>query len=153
MHPNNHVEVFGGLKSQRKIVEQVVEHCVDQLIPRVRTLWVEVTLDRLEEKENVVGYCSHLEHNYYWLEIDKDQPIYGLILTTCHEMVHVKQGVRKELTHNKSGQKQLWKGLETGRKEPWEREAWELQPKLAHSFIKNTLKTSIKSIKSLDKRF
>ena len=153
MHPNNHVEVFGGLKGQRKIIEQVVEHCVDQLIPRVRTLWIEVTLDRLEKRENVVGYCSHMDHNYYWLEIDKDQKLYDLILTTCHEMVHVKQGVRKELTHNKSGQKQLWKGQETGRKEPWEREAWELQPKLAHSFIKNTLKTSIKSVKSLDKRF
>ena len=51
------------------------------------------------------------------------------------------------------GQKQLWKGVDPGRKQPWETEAWELQPKLAHSFIKNTLKTSIKSIKELDKRF
>ena len=71
MHPANHVEISGGLKDQRLLVNDVIEHCVDNLIPRVRTLWIEVLLDNYEESDNVYGFCSHLERNQFLVELDK----------------------------------------------------------------------------------
>ena len=53
MHPANHVEISGGLKDQRVLVNDVIEHCVDSLIPRVRTLSIEVVLDNYEKTDNV----------------------------------------------------------------------------------------------------
>jgi hypothetical protein len=98
-----------------------------------------------------MGYCYQADHNYYTLELDKFQKVYDLLLTICHEMVHVKQGVRRELTERHL--KQYWKGIQHSdrRNEPWEREAWDMQKKLAHSFIKGT-GNSVKYVKSVDKR-
>ena len=38
-----------------------------------------------------------------------------------------------------------------GPKQPWEREAWDMQKTLAHSFIRNTGNT-VQNVKSVDKR-
>ena len=132
MHPANHVEISGGLKDQRLLVNDVIEHCVDNLIPRVRTLWIEVLLDNYEESDNVYGFCSHLERNQFLVELDKQQNIYNLILTTCHEMAHVKQGVRGE--------------------DMSETDAWKLQCKLAHAYIKDKMGMKIKDLKLIETR-
>ena len=156
MHPGNTIKVSGGLTKQREIVEDVVTHCIDTLLPRHRTLWIEVDFRNLE-KDNVLGYCYQTDHHIYSIELDKFQKVYDLILTACHEMVHVKQCLRKELTE--SHLKQFWKGVEhrdrdansMGPKQPWEREAWDMQKTLAHSFIRNTGNT-VQNVKSVDKR-
>ena len=150
MHPGNTIKVSGGLAKQREIAEDVTAHCIDQLLPRHRTLWIEVEFRNLN-KDDVLGYCYQTDHNFYTLELDKYQKIYDLLLTTCHEMVHVKQGVRKELTEKHL--KQYWKGIQHSdrRNEPWEKEAWRMQKELAHSYIKST-GNSVKYVKSVEKR-
>ena len=156
MHPGNTIKVSGGLAKQREIAEDVTAHCIDQLLPRHRTLWIEVEFRNLN-KDDVLGYCYQTDHNFYTLELDKFQKVYDLIITTCHEMVHVKQGVRKELTE--SHLRQFWKGVEHrgmdnnayGPKQPWEREAWDMQEELAHSFIRGS-GNSVRYVKSVEKR-
>ena len=151
MHPGNTIQVSGGLNKQRTFVEDVITHCLDKLLPLHRTLWIEVDLKDLK-RENVYGYCYPTDHHLYNLEIDKFQKLYDLILTTCHEMVHVKQGVRKELTERHL--KQFWKGVEaTGwRTEPWETEAFNLQTELAHTYIREKLGHFVKDIKLVEER-
>jgi len=157
MHPGNTIKVSGGLAKQRVIAEHVAAHCITTLLPRHRSLWIEIDFRNLSE-DNVLGYCYQNDHNFYTLEIDKIQKVYDLILTTCHEMVHVKQGVRGELTEKHL--RQFWKGKEhrdtnsnssMGPKQPWEREAWDMQEELAHSFIRDTGNT-VRRVKSVEKR-
>jgi len=157
MHPGNTIKVSGGLAKQRELAYCVATHCIEQLLPRHRTLWIEIDFRDLD-KNNVLGYCYKTDHNYYTLELDKYQNVYDLIVTTCHEMVHVKQGVREELTERHLVQ--FWKGEEHkdrdpnayGPKQPWEREAWKMQKVLAHSFIKEYTEHTISYIKSMEER-
>jgi len=157
MHPGNTIVVSGGLAKQREIADGVITHCIEQLLPRHRTLWIEVEFKDLDT-DQVLGYCYKTDHNFYTIELDKYQKVYDLITTACHEMVHVKQGVRGELT-----EKHLaiyWKGKAAagdyadnhlGPKVPWEREAWDMQEILAHGFIRNT-GNRVKNVKSVEER-
>jgi hypothetical protein len=157
MHPGNTIKVCGGLAKQREIVVGVITHCIEQLLPRHRTLWIEAEFKDLS-KDDVLGYCYQTDHNMYTLELEKYQIVYDLITTACHEMVHVKQGVRGELTEKHL--RQYWKGeavksvLTTnhlGPKAPWEREAWDKQHPLAHSYIRNT-GNRVKAVKAVEER-
>lgn len=148
MHPANVVNVSGGTKTQRELAYKLVEHCIDEMLPRHRTLWIEVDLKKIPEVDKVVGYCQDDGDNQFTIEIDKTQNAYDFMLTIAHEMVHVKQSVRRQLTERNL--KHFWYGKEHSdrRNEPWEIEAWKLQKPLTHSYIKQGKRT-IKYIKSL----
>ena len=148
MHPANVVNVSGGTKTQRELAYKLVEHCIDEMLPRHRTLWIEVDLKKIPEVDKVVGYCQDDGDNQFTIEIDKTQNAYDFMLTIAHEMVHVKQSVRRQLTERNL--KHFWYGKEHSdrRNEPWEIEAWKLQKPLTHSYIKQGKRT-IRYIKSL----
>jgi len=157
MHPGNTIKVCGGLAKQREIAVGVITHCIEQLLPRHRTLWIEAEFKDLS-KDEVLGYCYQTDHNFYTLELEKYQIVYDLITTTCHEMVHVKQGVRGELRERNL--QQYWKGeaIKTvmtynhlGPKVPWEREAWDKQYPLAHGYIRST-GNRVKNVKLVEDR-
>jgi hypothetical protein len=118
------------------------------MLPRHRTLWIEVDLKKIPEVDKVVGYCQDDGDNQFTIEIDKTQNAYDFMLTIAHEMVHVKQSVRRQLTERNL--KHFWYGKEHSdrRNEPWEIEAWKLQKPLTHSYIKQGKRT-IRYIKSL----
>ena len=97
MHPGNTFQITGGFKGQRERVLDVMTFCVDELLPKYRTLDIYIELGDFEAKENVMGQCLHVTGNEFQIDIDSKQNLYNLILTTCHEMVHVKQYSRKEL--------------------------------------------------------
>ena len=120
--------------------------------PKYRTLDIYIELGDFEAKENVMGQCLHVTGNEFQIDIDSKQNLYNLILTTCHEMVHVKQYSRKELKEDFP--KTLWfnKEYSDGRCYPWELEAWKMQKILAHKYIKQQKLGTIKVLKSLDKR-
>ena len=126
--------------------------CVDELLPKYRTLDIYIELGDFEAKENVMGQCLHVTGNEFQIDIDSKQNLYNLILTTCHEMVHVKQYSRKELKEDFP--RTLWfnKEYSDGRCYPWELEAWKMQKTLAHKYIKQQKLGTIKVLKSLDKR-
>jgi len=152
MLATNCIEVTGGYQGQRNRVESVATFCIDQLLPKHRTLEIDFHLGNYEQTENIMGSCLHVYGNEFQIAIDNKQKLYDLILTVCHEMVHVKQYTRKELTEQYP--QSFWHGKEytDGRCYPWELEAWDMQKPLAHKYIKQHMNSSIKDIKMLDRR-
>ena len=152
MHPGNLIHVTGGFEAQRQRVFDVMTFCVDELLPKHRTLDIYTQLGNYEATENVMGQCLHVHGNEFQIDIDSKQKLYDLIVTTCHEMVHVKQYARKELKEDFP--RTLWfnKEYSDGRCYPWELEAWKMQKTLAHKYIKQQKLGTIKVLKSLDKR-
>tara|TARA_Y100000033_G_C2705235_1_gene90590 strand:+ start:154 stop:615 length:462 start_codon:yes stop_codon:yes gene_type:complete len=152
MIATNLIGITGGFQGQRERVLDVITFCIDEMMPRKRTLDIEVKLWNCEKHERALGQCLYHGDNIFEIDIDNKQKLYDLILTTCHEMVHVKQYTRKELTEQYP--RSFWYGKEytDGRCYPWELEAWEMQKPLAHKYIKQHMNGAIKHIKMLDRR-
>lgn len=125
------VDVTGSNKTKRDIAYNVVHYMIKHLMPRLRNLEVEVKFSKMTD--DAVGYCMQLDNNrQYQIEISKDLNIKDLVMTVCHEMVHVKQYVRNEM---REGQ-MVWKKKEIAKDTkyydlPWEKEAYAMQAKLA----------------------
>ena len=93
----NLVAVEGGNKTQREICEKVVHYMIGKLMPRMRTLDIEVQLKNLTG--DAVGFCMMEENNrQFTIEADRKLGIKDLVTTICHEMIHVKQYARKRWT-------------------------------------------------------
>lgn len=126
----NVVEVIGGKAKEREIVKNTIHWCIQKLLPRVRTLEIEVELTKC----NAYGYvlCTD-NHKSFEIEIRKGMKLYDIISTVCHEMVHVKQYYRKELAH--AGKEHTWKRKSYSdlsyADQPWEKEAFKLEEGLA----------------------
>lgn len=89
------IEVTGGTKAQRTYVESLARFCVETLMPRMRSLEIDI---KLCKPKSALGYCLELDtKREFELEIDKTQPMRKLLETVAHEMVHVKQFARREL--------------------------------------------------------
>jgi hypothetical protein len=124
----NYIEVKGGSKKEREIVQATVSWCIRKLMPRVRTLDIEVALTKC----NAYGYCLNTDNNKtFELEIRKGMSLYNLISTVCHEMVHVKQYYRKEMDHNYRWKSRKISSDTAYTDQPWEKEAFKLEEKLA----------------------
>jgi len=114
------VDTIGGNKKQRKLVNDVAYWCINKLMPRMKKLDIEIQINNL--KDNAVGYCMMQDDNRtYEIEVDKKLDIEEMIVTVCHEMVHVKQYARNELGINDKNDDQNYFDL------PYEKEAYELQ--------------------------
>ena len=130
------VEVTGGNRTQRQVAENVVYYMIKKLMPRLRNIEIEVKLKKLTD-DDAVGYCMMLDHRRdYLIEVSKDLTIKDFVMTLCHEMVHVKQYVRKEMDDWNGVAVARWKGgtvlPNTSYYDlPWEKEAYRLQAKLA----------------------
>jgi len=127
----NIVEATGGNKFQRAIAEKVVYEMIHALMPRMRTLEIEVQIKKLTG--DAVGWCMMEDTNReFTIEVSKDLTLKDFVTTVCHEMVHVKQYARKEI----DGYGEKWKGRKITPKTdyydlPWEKEAYRMQDKLA----------------------
>ena len=114
------IDTIGGNEKQRKLVTDVAYWCVNRLMPRMKKLEIEIQINNL--KDNAVGYCMMQDDNRtYEIEVDKKLDIEEMIVTVCHEMVHVKQYARNELGINDKNDGQNYFDL------PYEKEAYELQ--------------------------
>ena len=116
------VEVIGGSNSQKNHVAKMVEFCVKTLMPRMN---LDITVN-LCKPTGAMGYCLEGDDNRtFELEIDKTQSLRALLETVAHEMVHVKQYARREL----SPVKEIWMGKTYNPEKvsywdlPWEIEA------------------------------
>ena len=114
------VDTIGGNKKQRELVNDVAYWCVNKLMPRMKKLDIEIQINNL--KDNAVGYCMMQDDNRtYEIEVDKKLDIEEMIVTVCHEIVHVKQYARNELGINDKNDGQNYFDL------PYEKEAYKLQ--------------------------
>jgi hypothetical protein len=129
----NQVSVTGGKKFERDIVEQTVAFCIRKMMPRLRTLDIEIKVKKLKD---AMGYCMMGDTNRdFELEIKSGMGMYDLISTVCHEMVHVKQYARKEIWLDRD-YNQRWKRSRVSSNTeymdlPWEKEAFRQERALA----------------------
>lgn len=117
------ITVTGGKPKQRRYVESMVQFCIDTLMPRMRTLEIEV---KLCSPKGAMGYCLELDTNReFEIEVDRTLSYRKMLETVAHEMVHVKQYARRELHPSK----EAWLGKTINPKKvsywdlPWEIEA------------------------------
>ena len=111
----------------------------------VNNIYLDIKLTKgLKKKEKAYGFCHIVDDNLnkpreFMIELDASMK-YGFdqILTwLAHEMVHLKQFVRKELWDYETGRVQ-WKSRTYGRlnhdDQPWEKEAYRLEGILYDEF-------------------
>ena len=110
-----------------------------------KNIYLDIKLTKdLKKKEKAYGYCHIIDDSLsrpreFMIELDASMKYsFDQILTwLAHEMVHLKQFVRKELCDYESGRVQ-WKTRSFGRvhydDQPWEKEAYRLETKLYEEF-------------------
>ena len=131
------IVISGGRAKQRQIVNRAAKFAWNYLMPRVKKCEVEITLKKLKD---VQGYCLDCDDNRFELEIDSRLKGDDLLTCVFHEMVHVKQGVRKELK-DVSYLEKRWKGevylnVEYSYDHPWEEEAYRLQEVILDAYVR-----------------
>jgi hypothetical protein len=115
------------------LIESVVQYAKDQLMPNVRKLYIDVdVIDNFYNEEGIKGEVITEDDRYFTIAIEPDQDIKEFITTLLHEMVHVKQYVKKELKDS------YWKGEYFNgpyTDAPWEIDAYELEQTLLEGFL------------------
>jgi len=138
----NIIGTWGGTKKQRELAYEVVNHCINVMMPRMRTL--EVCIDLISDgMEHADGFCLARTNREFEVLIDKRLKGDDFITAITHEMVHVKQHARGELKDTNILALKKWKGddyiamystVDEYMELPWEAEAYDLQEKLLESF-------------------
>ena len=143
-----HIEATGGLKKDRELAEDVMWFCMDILMPRMRTLCIDLEFTKTLE-DGAMGF-THLGDDDKDMIIQIDHRLSRiegrdkLIETVAHEMVHVWQMATGRLKDKfRGGYKQLWK-CKDGKyrnynktsydRQPWETQAYALEGKLAELY-------------------
>ena len=112
--------VEGGTRKQRQLTYDLVQFAWKTLMPRIRKCEVNVKIKKVVAYE---GTCLDTDNRVYEIEVDKKLTGDDFITTIFHEMVHVKQYVRKELFSECN----FYADRDEYLKLPWEIEAYKLQ--------------------------
>jgi hypothetical protein len=156
----NLVTVRGGSKAMRGLTEKVAYWCIGELMPRYRTLDIDILLTKTFEEGAWAWVHGGETDREFFMEIDKRIGLFKngkkkkcgrelIIETICHEMVHVMQTATGRMIDRvypkKEGYRKLWKNLRTGRyvdysktpysKLPWERQAYRMQRELTKKYL------------------
>ncbi len=133
------VQIIGRVKQAEK-VQWMCEHILCSLMPRT-TRRVDVNVHFVTECDNSVGGDCYGDHEEVFISIARESRGYKYsfneqMLTLCHELVHAKQFIKKELS-NTGG---VWKGVDMSlikgiENMPWEQEAFQLETKLYDKYI------------------
>jgi len=91
----NTITIEGGNASQKDKVFSLTQFCIKKLMPRMRSLDINIKLTRLGKEAN--GYCLRQTDREFELEIDSRLTLRTMLETVAHEMVHVKQYARREM--------------------------------------------------------
>jgi len=138
------IYIEGGTKRQRDIADKVISFCLKRLMPRARSINVELTLRSMSD----LGGCWLIDnHRSFGIEVNSESKTKEFIISLIHEMVHAKQYYTQELcevlTMNSNGSmviKTLWKGKDCTNLEyrdlPHELEAYHMQDNLYKEYKK-----------------
>ena len=139
----NYISARNGNKVQNAVARSVAQHCIDKLMPRMRTLDISILFKKIPAQENTIGTCLMQDNNRtFEIEIQKGLSFDEIVKTVCHEMVHVKQYARNEMTDSTWKGKLRWRNRFIKKntsysKLPWEREAYRKQKTLSKSYYKS----------------
>ena len=125
----NTVMAWGDNKTLCNLAEEVVAFCVQELMPRMRTLDICI---EVSDETDVCGYCMAVDKREFVIEVKDDLSKEEFISTLCHEMVHVKQYARGELDING---KMSYKTHEEYMNLWYEKEAYEQEVVLTRKFL------------------
>jgi hypothetical protein len=134
----NYVNVIGSTKMKRDLVESAVIFCISELMPRMRTLEIEVNIKNLKN-EGVAGQCYEGDGKRdFYIDVDKNLTGGEMLETVCHEMVHVWQGATRKMK-DLDGFRKMYMGkiyddTIAYEDEPWEIEAYAMQGDLLKKF-------------------
>jgi hypothetical protein len=134
----NYINIIGSTKKKRALVESAVTFCISELMPRMRTLEIELNLKNLKNEE-VVGWFYEGENKRdFYIDIEKVLEGDELIGTVCHEMVHVWQAATRKMKDldgfRKMYMDKVYDNTTAYDDEPWEIEASAMQDKLLEKF-------------------
>ena len=102
----NYITARGGTYKQRQLAEQVAWFCAEELLPKYRTLDVDIWLRSPKAMQGDLGTCLNVSattrSRQFEIELDKSMDKYKFILTLAHEMIHVEQYCRcKKADHGR----------------------------------------------------
>ena len=136
----NQIMAWGSTKYKRNLAEDVVNFCIQKMMPRMKTLDICVQLS--DDMEYADGYCLAVDKREFVVEIDSRLKGDDFITALTHEMVHVKQYARGE-TKDVNQFTKSWKGdeyisffstIDDYMELPWEKEAYNLQEVLCSEY-------------------
>ena len=142
----NFVLVTGSNKSRRSLAENVVNFCIEELMPRMRTLDIEVKIRSMKD-EDAIGFCLETDNNRTF-EIDAERTLdeENFIETICHEMVHVWQNATRRMKEKSTNRLWLCKDGKYRNytncdyyRQPWEVQAYRMQEGLKTKFMESNL--------------
>jgi len=154
-----YLSVAGGTQLQRKITEDVAHWAANQLLGRLSNkIEIDIELRRISSAD---GICEWLDDNInpreFKITLRTGQKFSELIITILHEMTHIKQYARGYLEdHYDNKVSCRWKNKDISSRvdyddQPWEKEAYAEQGRLAKKFIKDTNFGYTKEMKKIDK--
>jgi len=134
------IYIKGSTKDRRDIAYSTVVWSLKELgLDRIKNLDIEVKLKKLPKNE--FGQCEVQDSiREFVIDVKKDLSLKSFVSTILHEMVHVKQFVRKELSP--SGLK--WKSKSVPEDTeylelPWEKEAHKMEEILVKKIWKEDI--------------
>lgn len=134
--------IRGGKKSEKELVIKALWFAKDYLLPRHKNIEIDIEL-----KKNIkcdADVVSGDENREYIMRVRKGLKEDDLLTSVFHEMVHVKQDVRKEHP--------LFDCSDIPYLErPWEKEAYELQETMLTAYRKEEKVAAAKKYKSKKK--
>ena len=140
---SHNIDLYRALKAS-------AEFYAEQLLGKrmANNIYIDIKLTKnLKKKEKAYGYCHIIDDNLnkpreFLIELDASMKhSFEQILTwLAHEMVHLKQFVRRELCDYENLRVQ-WKSKTYGKEltyedQPWEKEAYRLEDTLYEEFEK-----------------
>jgi hypothetical protein len=134
----NYICVIGSTKKKRALAESAVTFCISELMPRMKTLDIELTLKNIKNQQ-FVGWCYEGDGNRdFYIDVEKTLDDEEMVETVCHEMVHVWQGATRKMKDMTHGRKmymgKVYDDTTAYEDEPWEIEAYEMQGELLEKF-------------------
>lgn len=98
------IVVNGGSRNQRKYAFSLAQYICEKFDI---TPSVEINFRRMSKDLNY-GYCCELDDNEFEIDIKRTLRMRDMLTTLAHEMVHVKQYVKGELTQTNEQDIPYW---------------------------------------------
>lgn len=134
------IHVTGSTKDKRALAQKTVAWSIKKLgLNRMSSLSIDVILRKMKKDE--YGYCNIIESNRsFIIDVNKNVSLKDFVSTIIHEMVHVKQFARNEM----SAYGMRWKTKTVSENTmyvdlPWEKEAYKLEAKLIELIWKENI--------------
>ena len=118
----NIVSAWGN--SRTELAENVVHFCIQELMPRMKTLDICV---QIEDDCDVYGYCLAVNKREFVIKVKEDLSEVDFLTTIMHEMTHVWQYATSRLAVNGKMEYKTQKEYEN----VWyEKQAYQMEKKL-----------------------